>query len=132
MNQPLRALDWMARLTAAAIMAQTLYFKFTAAPESVYIFETLGVEPAGRLLAGASELVAVALLLFPRTAGVGGAMTVGIMAGAVLSHLTILGVEVEDDGGTLFTLALVTLAAGTVTAWLHRRELPVIGRPFPA
>jgi len=76
--------------------------------------------------------VAVALLLLPRTAGVGGAMTVGIMAGAVLSHLTILGVEVEEDGGTLFTLALVTLAAGAVTAWLHRRELPVIGRLFPA
>jgi len=119
--------SWAARIVAAAIMGQTLFFKFTAAPEAVALFETLGVEPWGRLATGVFELIAVVLLLLPRTAALGGALTLGLMGGAIMSHLTILGIEVGEDGGALFIMAVVTLVAGAITTWLHRAALPVLG-----
>lgn len=120
----------IARLVAAVILGQTLFFKFTGAEEAVHIFTTLGVEPWGRLGLGVMELINVALLLIPRTAAFGGAMTVGLMFGAVASHLGPLGIDVQGDGGALFTMALVALAAGAVVAWIGRKELPVIGGLF--
>lgn len=122
-----KLVDWIARLAAAAIMGQTLFFKFSAAPETVALFEKLGIEPWGRLATGGFELLAVALLLVTRTAGLGGLLTLGLMGGAVMSHLTALGIEVEGDGGALFVLAAVTLVAGAITTWLHRAELPIVG-----
>ncbi|QDU86281.1 hypothetical protein Pla163_34320 [Planctomycetes bacterium Pla163] len=118
---------WIAQVVAAAILGQTLFFKFSGAPEAVALFEKLGVEPFGRIGLGVVELIAVVLLLVPRTAALGGALTVGLMVGAVASHLTVLGIEVEGDGGTLFALALVTLVAGSITTWIRRGELPVVG-----
>lgn len=125
--RPLAATSWACRLVAAAILAQTLWFKFTAAPESVYIFSTLGAEPWGRLGSGLAESVAVLLLLWPRTAALGGLLAMGVMSGAIGAHLTKLGVEVQGDGGLLFALALVTFACGATVALLGRRDLPLVG-----
>ena len=126
----MKALDWLLRIAAAAILLQTLFFKFTGAPESVHIFETMGIEPWGRYASGIAELVAAVLLLLPRTVAVGAAMGAGIMVGAIGSHLTKLGIVVQDDGGTLFALAVVVFVACCVSLWLHRRELPVVGAVF--
>ena len=95
-------LSWFLRLVAAVIMLQTLYFKFTASPESVYIFSTLGMEPWGRIGTGVMELVASLLILLPRTVVLGAILSMGIMGGAILSHLLILGISVQNDGGQLF------------------------------
>lgn len=122
----MRAFDWIVRLVAAGILLQTLYFKFTGAPESVFIFSTLGVEPWGRIASGVLELVASGLLLYSGTAGVGGLLAVGLMAGAVLSHLTTLGIDIQGDGGLLFALAWVVLLCGATTAWMHRDGLRVL------
>lgn len=122
--------SWTCQLVAAVILGQTLFFKFTGAPESRFIFTTLGAEPWGRLGTGALELVAVALLLYPRTPALGAVLALGLMSGAVLSHLTRLGIEVQGDGGLLFALALTTLAAAVVVAVLRRRELPLVGSWF--
>jgi len=119
----MRALDWIVRLVAAAVLLQTLYFKFTGAPESVYIFTTLGMEPWGRIGSGAVELVASGLLLWTGTAGFGGILAFGLMAGAIVSHLTRLGIEVQGDGGLLFALAWIVLVCSVVTVALHRGEL---------
>lgn len=119
--------SWILRIVVALILIQTLYFKFTGAPESVYIFSTLGLEPAGRIGSGIAELIAAILLLVPGTAAIGGVITVGVLAGAILSHLTKLGIEVQGDGGLLFGLALICFFGGAVITWLHRRELPVVG-----
>ena len=116
----MRALDWIVRLVAAGVLLQTLYFKFTGAPESVYIFSTLGAEPWGRILSGVLELIASGLILYTGTAGLGGLMAVGLMLGAIGSHLTRLGIEVQGDGGLLFALAWVVLLCGAATAVLHR------------
>ncbi len=125
-----RTVSWIAQLIAAVILAQTLFFKFTGAPESKFIFTTLGMEPWGRILTGVLELVAVGLLLAPRWAGVGGLLSLGLMGGAVMGHLTKLGLIVQDDGGLLFALAVTVFAAAAVVVWLRRAELPFIGGRF--
>jgi hypothetical protein len=119
--------SWACQLTAAAILGQTLFFKFTGAPESRYIFSTLGVEPWGRIGTGVLELIAVGLLLYPRTPALGAVLAVGLMGGAILSHLTRLGIEVQGDHGLLFRLALTVMASALIVLVLRRRELPIIG-----
>jgi hypothetical protein len=125
-----RTLSWALQLTAAGILLQTLFFKFTGAEESVYIFSTLGAEPAGRIGSGLVELAAAILLLVPSTASLGALVTIGAMSGAVLSHLTILGIEVMGDGGLLFALALIVLGGAAVVLFIRRGELPLVGRYF--
>ena len=120
--------SWSLQLIAAAILGQTLFFKFSGAPEAVELFQTLGVEPFGRLGLGVVELIAVVLLLWPRRAVLGGLLSVGLMVGAIGSHLTVLGIEVANDGGQLFAMAWVTLLAGAGVVWLRRGQLPFLAR----
>jgi uncharacterized membrane protein YphA (DoxX/SURF4 family) len=122
--------SWACQIVAAVILAQTLFFKFTGAAESRYIFSTLGLEPWGRIGTGVAELVAVILLLYPKTPAIGAVLAVGLMTGAIMSHLTRLGIEVQGDHGLLFKLALTVLVAGTIVVLLRRRELPIIGSRF--
>jgi len=118
-----RRLSWVLQLIAAVIMGQTLFFKFTGAPEPVYIFTTLGAEPFGRWFAGLSELVAVVLLLWPAAAGLGALLSMGVMSGAILAHLTKLGIAVLDDGGLLFWMGVIVWVASAIVAWLRKDEL---------
>ncbi len=119
--------SWACQLTAAAILGQTLFFKFTGAPESRYIFSTLGIEPWGRIGTAVAELIAVALLLYPKTPVLGAVLAVGLMGGAIMSHLTRLGIEVQGDHGLLFKLALTVMATSLVVVFLRRRDLPIVG-----
>lgn len=114
------------RLIAAGIMLQTLYFKFTAQPESVYIFSTLGVEPWGRIGTGTAELIASVLLLVPSTVALGAAMGIGIMTGAIISHLGILGIEVQNDGGQLFIYALVVMFGCVTLLVLYSQQVKTL------
>lgn len=118
----MKTVEWIARLVAAGILLQTLFFKFTAAPESVYIFETLGAEPWGRIGSGVVELIAAVLLLIPRTGLQGGLLAAVVMLGAIGSHLTRLGIEVQGDGGTLFGMAIVVFLASGLVVWLRRGD----------
>jgi putative oxidoreductase len=122
--------SWTLQLVVAGILLQTLFFKFTGAEESVYIFSTLGAEPWGRIGSGVVELVAAVLLLTPRTAPFGALLTMGIMVGAIGSHLTILGIEVKGDGGLLFGLALTAFVGSAIVLFIRREEVPVLGRFF--
>ena len=119
-------LVWLLRLLVAGILLQTLFFKFTGAPESVWIFQTLGAEPWGRIASGVAELIVAGLILWPRTTGLGAIGALGVISGAIVAHLTKLGIEVQGDGGLLFYLALAVFAGSAALAWLHRREIPVI------
>lgn len=111
---------WLARLVAAIIMLQTLYFKFTGAPESVKIFTTVGMEPWGRYTVGVFELMASVLLLINTTAWVGGGLALGLMAGAIGMHVTLLGIEVEDDGGLLFFYAVLVAVCAIVVLLVNK------------
>jgi putative oxidoreductase len=122
------ALSWVLRLTAAIILLQTLFFKFTAAPESVYIFTKVGAEPWGRIGSGVVELISAILILTQRFTWLGSLLAIGVMTGAILSHFTVLGIEVQGDKGLLFALALTVFVCSTVNLLLHRTEIPVIGR----
>jgi putative oxidoreductase len=117
------SLGWSARIVSAIILLQTLYFKFSAAPESVYIFTTMGVEPWGRIFTGVLELVASVLLIIPATAWLGAGLAAGLMTGAIFTHLTVLGVSVMNDGGYLFILALVVLVCSLFTLYCERTRL---------
>ena len=130
MSQPskLQILSWVLQVTVAGILLQTLFFKFTGAEESVYIFSTLGAEPWGRVGSGVVELVAAVLLLVPATAPFGAVLTMAVMAGAIGSHLTVLGIEVRGDGGLLFGLAVTAFVASTIVLLIRRAQLPIIAR----
>jgi uncharacterized membrane protein YphA (DoxX/SURF4 family) len=131
LSTPLLITSWICRLAAAGILLQTLYFKFTGAEESVYIFTKVGLEPWGRYASGVAELFAAILLIFPRTTWFGALIAVGVMFGAIGSHLTKLGIVVKNDGGLLFTLALTVFVCAFATLFIHRRQIPVIGNFFP-
>jgi hypothetical protein len=126
---------WLLQLMIAGILLQTLFFKFTGAEESVYIFSTLGrfvgipgVEPWGRIGSGVVELIASALLLVPATASIGALIAMGVMCGAIVSHLLVLGIEVKGDGGLLFVLALTACAGSATVLIIRRSQIPILSR----
>jgi len=129
LSRNLALVSWILQLVAAAILFQTLFFKFTGAEESIYIFTTLGLEPWGRIGSGIAELIACVLLLVPRTVPLGAILALGVISGALVSHLTKLGIVVKDDGGLLFALAIVVFVAAATVLLIRRTQLPVIG-PF--
>jgi uncharacterized membrane protein YphA (DoxX/SURF4 family) len=120
-------ISWALRLVAAGILLQTLFFKFTGAEESKYIFSALGAEPWGRIGSGVVELIAAILLLIPRTTTIGALLALGTMSGAILSHVAVLGIEVKNDRGLLFTLAMIVFFSCLGVLFLHRHEIPLIG-----
>ena len=111
---------WTARIVTALILLQTLFFKFSAAEESVYIFTTVGMEPWGRIAVGVMELIASALILISATAWLGAGLALGLMLGAIGMHLTLLGIEVQGDGGYLFYLAISVSICSVLVLWTDK------------
>jgi len=142
MSPPLTILSWFCRGIAALILLQTLFFKFTAASESVYIFTKVGefvhgflpflsvdtIQVAGRIGSGIMELIASVLLLTPRHVWLGALLAIGATGGAILSHLTFLGIEVQGDKGFLFALAITVVITSATALLIHRAQIPVVGR----
>lgn len=114
---------WVLRVLAALIMLQTLYFKFSASEESVYIFSTIGMEPWGRITTGIFELIASILLLSPRFTALGAILGMGLMGGAIFFHLTSLGIIVKDDGGQLFIYAIIVFVSCLVIFSNYKSQL---------
>ncbi len=125
----LKTFDWSLRIVVAVILLQTLFFKFSGAKESVYIFSTLGAEPWGRIGSGVIELIASILLLVPRTAIFGVILSLGTICGALMAHLTMLGIKLTavGDNGELFGLAVMVFVFSVILLFIHRREIPWIG-----
>jgi uncharacterized membrane protein YphA (DoxX/SURF4 family) len=133
-SRALNIVDWLLRIAVAVILLQTLFFKFTGAKESVYIFTTLGAEPWGRIGSGVVELIASILILVPRTAVFGAILALGTICGAIFAHLTKLGIRIPavDDHGELFGLAVLVFVGSLVILYLHRGQIPILGpRLFP-
>ncbi len=123
MNKTQLTLYWVTRLLAALILLQTLFFKFTASPESVYIFTTVGMEPWGRIGVGVLELVAAVLILIRPTAWWGAGLALGLMVGAIGMHLTLLGIEVQGDHGQLFLYAMIVAVCSIYILWINRQKI---------
>ena len=144
MTTPILVFSWACRIVAAIILLQTLFFKFTAAPESVYIFTKLGafihtyipfasigtVEVSGRIGSGIMELIAAVMLLTPRFVWAGAILAMAATGGAILSHLTFLGIEVKGDKGLLFFLAIAVIVTSAIALFLHRMQIPLFGKRF--
>jgi putative oxidoreductase len=124
------SISWILRLTVAVILLQTLYFKFTAHPDSVHIFSALGVEPWGRIVLGIIELFTAILILLPKFKTIGMSISLGIISGAVFSHILVLGINVSNDGGTLFSLAIIVLTASTIYLIMNKKEIISITTKF--
>lgn len=118
------------RIIIAIILIQTLRFKLTGHPDSVYIFSQVGLEPFGRIGIGIVELIAGILLLINRTVWLGAGITVGVIGGAVMMHLTILGIEVKGDHGVLFYTAVFILLSSLIVLYTERKSIPWIGAKF--
>ena len=118
------------RILVAIILIQTLRFKFSAHPDSVYIFSKVGLEPVGRIGIGVLELIAGILLLVPKTIWAGAGLTMGILGGAIMMHLTELGIEVNGDSGILFYTAIFVFIVSGVLLWNYKKDIPVIGENF--
>ena len=118
---------WICRIVAAVILLQTLFFKFSAAPESVYIFTKVGIEPWGRIGSGIVELIAAVLLFVPGLTWLGAGLALAVIGGAIVSHLTLLGIEVQGDHGVLFALAIVVAVCSAVLLFIYRRTIPIVG-----
>lgn len=114
------------RIIVAIVLIQTLRFKFLAHPDSVYIFETVGLEPYGRIGIGIVELIAGILLIVPRTVWMGALLTLGVIGGAIMMHLTQLGIDVKGDGGLLFGTAVITFVLSAVILYLYRKDIPFL------
>jgi uncharacterized membrane protein YphA (DoxX/SURF4 family) len=144
MTAPFLILSWICRIAAALILLQTLFFKFTAAPESVYIFTRVGtfvhsffpsasieaVQVSARIGSGIMELIAALLLLAPRFVWAGAILAIAATGGAIVSHLTFLGIEVQGDKGLLFGLAIIVVVLSAIALVLHRRQIPALGARF--
>lgn len=133
MDSKLHVISWICRIVVAIILLQTLFFKFTGAEESKYIFSTLmgpEFEAYGRIGSGVVELFAAVLLLVPSTTWVGAGLALGTITGAIVSHLTMLGIVVKDDGGLLFALAITVFVLSAIVLLIHRRQLPILGHAF--
>jgi uncharacterized membrane protein YphA (DoxX/SURF4 family) len=113
---------WILRLLAAVILLQTLYFKFTAHPQSVKLFTELGMEPWGRIGIGVLELIASILILYPRTTGYGALLGLGLMSGALFFHLTKLGIVFDGDA-ILFTYALIVFICCAILTFFYRNDI---------
>jgi hypothetical protein len=130
-----RIIPWVGQILTAGILAQTLFFKFTYAPETQVIFAERGGRPAATAV-GLAELFCVVLLLIPRTAGLGAASSLTVISGAIFTHLTSLGIRIKDpstgegDGGLLFGLALAVAVSSLVVLYYRWRQLPFLGK-FP-
>ncbi|NJL14607.1 MAG: DoxX family protein [Microscillaceae bacterium] len=118
----------LAQWVAAIIMLQTLYFKFGAHEDSVFLFTQLGQEPYGRIGVGVGELIASVLILVPRTVWLGAILAIGLMAGAIYFHATVLGINFRNDGGQLFAMACIVLACGLWILSQKYRQIPLLSR----
>jgi len=143
-NKIQKFMPWGLSIAISFIFVQSLFFKFTDAPETQHIFTTLdrwasssfGLEglflPPGifnQYVIGTAELVAAVFLLSGLLTKIkilnplGALLSLGIMSGAIVFHLfTPLGVDVQGDGGALFYMA--------VFIWLASLTLVLQGRTY--
>jgi uncharacterized membrane protein YphA (DoxX/SURF4 family) len=113
---------WILRLIPALILLQTLYFKFTAHPQSVKLFTQIGMEPYGRIGTGVLELIAALLLLIPRLTGYGAILGLVMMTGALYFHLTKIGIYFDGDP-VLFIYAVITFVCCAILILVYKNQL---------
>lgn len=133
-------IDWVPVIIIIVIFGGSLPFKFTGAPITDHIFDVVGqflgldfFRTTGGYIIGMAELTAIILLLMPKTRGLGGLLTTGVMTGAIIFHLfSPLGIAfeyTETDGsvgyedGSLFYSAVVAFLSGLYLAIKNKDQI---------
>ena len=124
----IKKFHFILKILGAVILTQTLFYKFSAHVDSVYIFTKVGIEPFGRIGIGILELIAAILILIPRTSWFGAVISIGVISGAILMHLSIIGIEVNNDNGLLFYLAVTVFILSLFILWNERKNIPSVNR----
>ncbi|HHN78721.1 MAG TPA: hypothetical protein ENK11_08645 [Phycisphaerales bacterium] len=131
--------SWVLQIIAVAIFAMAAIPKLTGDEGSKALFEVLGAEPAGRYGVGVMEIVAIALLLIPRTVVFGSMLSILLMIGAIGAHATKLGFSIDPvalghpealkaaEGPAMFAMALAVLIANIIVLMIRRRQIPLLG-----
>ena len=138
MSKPATIVSWILQILVAFILGQTLFFKFTGAEETIALFDVLGAEPMGRYATAVAELVCVVLLLVPKTSVLGAIGSVGVISGAIMAHITKLGIDIDPialgdprleplAGPSLFTMAVIVFVASVIVIAIRRSQIPIIG-----
>jgi uncharacterized membrane protein YphA (DoxX/SURF4 family) len=118
-----KIIEWILSFIAAVILLQTLFYKFSASEESVYIFTTIGLEPWGRIVIGVLEGIAGLLLIVPKSRLFGAILSIGLMSGALFFHFTSLGIEVMGDGGQIFLYSCLVLICSLIIVFFRKLEI---------
>lgn len=126
----MKKIIFVLKIIAAIIMMQTLFYKFSGAQESVDLFTKLAGENEAymRVGTGVLELIASVLLFIPKSIWFGAFMTIGLMSGAILGHLTKIGISHNNDGGLLFGAAIFILIVGVLVLFIEKKNIPYIGK----
>ena len=117
-------------IIAAVILLQTLYFKFTAHPQSIRLFTSIGAyihwygaNPYMRIGTGVMELIAGILLLVPSVRFLGALMSLGVISGAIATHLLIPTVGVNFGGDPwLFIMAVIVFVCSFILLIIHKDQ----------
>jgi putative oxidoreductase len=105
---------WILQIAAAGMFLMAGFSKVSGNPLMVQMFDAIGLGQWFRYLTGALELLGAVLLLIPRLSGLGAFLLLGVMLGAVATHLFIIG------GSPL--MAIILLIVTAVTAWGRRKR----------
>ena len=123
-----KIISWILQLVVVVILGQTLFYKFTDAPETAELFAQLGMGAFGYKLIGLLELIACILLLIPASVATGALLGWGLMTGAIIAHVTEIGFEGEL--GVLGAMAITAWLCCMVIMYLNRRSLPILRAVF--
>jgi len=110
----MNAVLWVLQIAAAGVFLMVGFLKLSGNAQLVGLFQAIGLGQWFRYLTGTLEVAGAILLLIPRTSGLGALMLVGVMVGAVMTHLFIVG------GSPL--MAIILLIVTGLVAWGRRQR----------
>ena len=105
---------WVLQIGAAGMFLMVGFLKLSGNAQLVGLFQAIGLGQWFRYLTGTLEVAGAFLLLIPRMSGLGALMLAGVMVGAVVTHVFIVG------GSPL--MAIVLLVVTGVVAWGRRQR----------
>jgi len=106
---------WILRFVAAYILITAAFMKFNGAEIDIKLFSHIGMEPHGRILIGILELAAAIFILIPQSTIYGAFLGLGVMTGAIIGHLTVIGL-----GG--IHMAIIVFVCCLILIYLRRND----------
>lgn len=116
-------ISWVLRIITTYIIFQIVYFKLSGDPQCIFVFEKMEIEPHGRFITGLIELVVGIFLLVPNTKLLGILGAFGAASCCLTAHFTVLGIEINNDGGQLFSMTASVFVLSIILSIIHKDEI---------